>query len=318
MDKVRGSLLVKAAGLETALIPENIRDVAVRDFYLMKSEAERHHDCFYALSEVYCHQYSYGNFYPHFVNMSWADLQKCPSMKGISEMTFEMMQGFCQVPDIKTIDKEIDFQETELPHAHTGYSNAQVASDFVSNLPEWENWHRQWYTVHPSDIDWSMAKNDWFPRPDIITKIFRRELLKNFLENHTNEEAKYLVNLIPENEVANEFHDKIMRHKGDEMEAYSSIIGNEICICNYYKYESKLSSLEQQSAAGSLRKIYSIVNSDGCQQFISIDFRHGMFEFHNKNGDHLGEYRFDGSYNSGVQGNHSLRCVHQWRCQVGY
>lgn len=314
MGKDRGSLLVNAVGLETALIPENIRDNAVRDFYLMKSEAERHHDRFYALSEVYCHQYSYGTFYPYFVNMSWADLQAFDSLKGISEMTFEMMQGFCQMPDMKTIEEETEFQRAEHPHAYSGYSNAQAFPDFVGNLSEWEEWHRKWYMDHPSDIDWSRAKNEWFPCPDIITNIFRRELLKKFRENHTNEEAKQMLNQIAANELVNEFHDKVMRHKGDEMEAYASEIGSEICVRNYYRSETDLSLLEQRTV-GSHRKIFSILNSDNNQQFISIDFLHGMFEFHNEHGDHLGEYRFDGSYNSGGISDHSLQCLEQWRRQ---
>lgn len=316
IGKDRGSLLVTAAGFETETIPENIRDVAVRKFYLMKLEAERHHDSFYALSEVYCHQYTYGAFYPHFVNMSWTDFQACNSLKGISQLTFEMMQGFCQMPNMKTLEDETVFQEMVQPHAHTGYSNPQAFSDYIGDLSDWEEWHRKWYMDNPSMIDWSMAKNNLFPRPDIITKILIRELLKKYLEDHTVEEAMHIVDQIPENEVAHEFHDKVMRHKGGAMEAYSSEIGSKICICNYYKYESELSSLEQQSAAGSFRKIFSIVNPDGCQRFISIDFRHGMFEFHDEHGNHLGEYRFDGSYNSEAEEDHSLRCLDQWLRQT--
>ena len=36
-------------------------------------------------------------------------------------------------------------------------------------------------------------------------------------------------------------------------------------------------------------------------QFISIDFGHGMFEFHDENGEHQGEFRFDGSQNYGIE-----------------
>lgn len=312
----KGSLLVTADGLETSGIAEKDRDGKVLGFYVMKSEAERHNDSFYALETVYSHHYSYGTFYPGFVNMSWADFQACESLKGISQLTFEMMQGFCQMPNMRTLQDETEFQKMVQPHAHSGYSNPQAFSDYVGTLSDWEEWHRQWYAAHPSDIDWSMAKNGRFPRPDIITKILRRELLKKFCETHSIDEAKQMVSQIVENEVANEFHDKVIRHKGDEMEAYSSDIGSEICIRNYYKYESELSYLEQQSAAGSFRKIFSIVNSDGCQQFISIDFRHGMFEFHDEHGNHLGEYRFDGSYNSGVVPDHSLRCIEQWHRQL--
>jgi len=79
---------------------------------------------------------------------------------------------------------------------------------------------------------------------------------------------------------------------------------------------AELSNLERQYAK-SLREIYSIMNKDSKLQFISIDFAHGMFEFHDENGEHQGEYRFDGSYNSPKQPDHSFKCMKQWHKQTG-
>lgn len=101
------------------------------------------------------------------------------------------------------------------------------------------------------------------------------------------------------------------------MEAYASKIGGEICRYNYYTYEKELSNLERQYAK-SLREIYSIVNRNGNLQFISIDFGHGMFESHDENGKHQGEFRFDGcTSNKGSSANHDLKCVSQWRKKRG-
>ena len=63
MAIVKGSLLVTAEAMELAGIPADCRDQAVSDFHRMKTEAERCHDHFYAMAELYGHQFSYGDFY---------------------------------------------------------------------------------------------------------------------------------------------------------------------------------------------------------------------------------------------------------------
>lgn len=308
MSKGSGSLLVTVDGLETSHIPEEERDGAIIGFYEMKSEAERHDDRFYALTSIYRHAFSYGDFYPGFVNMSWSDFKAVKTLKGISQAAFEMMQGFCQIPDVKTLSDEVEFQKTKEPHAHTGYSNPQNIPDFVGNLTDWAVWHKNWIGQHPDDIDWSVASNALFPRPDEIIRILRREVILELGEEVSNR--------IKDSNLANVFHEEIMKHKGAEIHAYANKIGGEICSCNYYTYEAELSDMERQYAK-SIRAVYSIVKENGSQQFISIDFGHGMFEFHNENGDHLGEFRFDGSLNSGIEENHALKCLEQWRRQKG-
>lgn len=308
MKKANGYLLLTAENLETNLIPENERDKAVFDFYVMKSEAEQSNDKFYVLQSLYSHRFSYGVFYPDFMNMSWQDFRDCKSLKGVSQSTFELMQSFCKCPVVQCLSEETDFCLLDEPRTFSGYHNAQQRTDFVCDICSWEDWHRKWYVIHPEQIDWTMAVYDWFPRPDLIVGILRRELTINLGEQETD--------IIPLNRVVTEFHDKIMRHKGSEIEAYAGRIGEEICLCNYYVFESELSALEQQVADGSFRKVFSIINRYGKRQFISIDFRHGMFEFHDEHGTHLGEFRFDGSPNTDADESHSLRCVQQWLRQI--
>ena len=308
MVKKKGSLLVTADTLETAYIPEKERDKAVLGFYDMKSEAERHHDRFYALEVVYSHPFTYGAFYPSFMNMSWNDLQKCETLKGISQTTFEMMQSFCKNPVIATLGTEAEFKEREEPQAHTGYSNPTGVTDFVNDMASWEEWHRIWNVAHQDQIDWTGVDDQWLPRPDLIHRILRRELIAKL--------GKEEAGCIKDADVVSVFYQRVMKHKGYETEAYASRIGGEICQCNYYKPEPELSALEQKYAK-SLREIYSIINQSGKVQFISIDFLHGMFEFHNENGEHLGEKRFDGSYNADSEFNHNFKCMDLWHKQTG-
>lgn len=317
MAKGYGNLLLTEESLETVHIPEDNREGAVVEFYRMKSEAERCHDRFYVLASVYGHSFSYGAFYPNFCNMSWEEFQSHQSLKGIGQRAFDLMQGFCQNPSAGTLNDKTSFSAKEEPRAITGYSNPGEHAGFVGDRTAWESWHREWYTAHPSDIDWTGAINDWLPRQDLILEILKRELLAKFIgDGCEKEDAKRKLAGIADKNIVHEFHKQVMAHKGDALEGYASKIGGEICRCNYYIYEAELSNLERQYAK-SMREIYSIVNKDGKRQFISIDFGHGMFEFHNENGEHQGESRFDGSYNSPKEIDHGFKCMEQWHKQTG-
>lgn len=312
MANGHGNLLLTAEGLETIHIPEKDRENTVIEFYIMKSEAERNKDCFFVLESVYSHEFSYGSFYPNLYCMTWAEFKACHSLKGIGQRVYELMHAFCQNPNILSLADENAFFEKDEPRAYTGYSNPKSFPVFVGDRTAWEAWHRDWFSTHPSDIDWRCATNEWLPRQDIIMAILKRELLTKFREEGYNEsDAKRMLGQIANKDIVNVFHKRVMGQKGDMIEGYASKIGGEICLCNYYTYEAELSSLEHQRA-NSLRKIYSIVNKNGKLQFISIDFRHGMFEFLDENGEHQGEYHFDGSYNSPSSPDHSFKCMKQW------
>lgn len=311
MSVSRASLLMTVEGLEIAHIPLEKRADAIIDFYEMKQTAERNNDCFYALSSVYEHSFSYGQFYPNFCNMSWREFHACQNMKGVSQLAFELMQAFCQNPDVETLDTEADFKTKIEPHAFTGYDHIQNTCEFVGNIETWEKWHIKWNVVHPQDIVWESDQNQLFPKPNLIIDILKRELLKQFEKEETLIKAQERLLQIKDSYVSDAFHEDVMKHKGHELEGYALQIGREICIRNYYKYEARLSDMERQYAK-SMRKIFSIVNKNGKMQFISIDFKHGMFEFHNEDGIHQGEYRFDGSFNSSQELSHNLRSIEQW------
>lgn len=105
-----------------------------------------------------------------------------------------------------------------------------------------------------------------------------------------------------------------MAHKGAERYAYAEKIGKQILKINGYMYETELSQREQV-AAKSLRSIYSIINKSRYKQYVSIDFEHGMFELINHLNDHLGEFRFDGTYNSDPEPDHAFKTL-RWKKHI--
>lgn len=317
MTAVKGSLLVMAEGMELACVQAVSRDKVVADFHCMKTEAERQNDRFYAMKDLYSHQFSYGDLYTGLLLRPWPDFHADRILSSISQKTHQLLQSFSQCIRLFPVENEDAFMQKEAPHAYTGYCNTGNYKDYVGCESEWEIWHREWYKTHPQDIDWSTASNDMLPRQDLILKILKRELQSKFVEDGlTPDDAKQKVLSIADTKIVHEFHDKVMGHKGNTIAGYASQIGDEICRCNYYTYEAELSDFERQYAK-SLRSIYSIINKDGKMQFISIDFSHGMFEFHDENGNHKGEFRFDGSPNSGVETDHNLKCMERWHKQTG-
>lgn len=316
MAKVKGSLLLTAEGMEIAHVAASGQDEAVNAFFVMKAEAERRHDRFYSLPDLYTHQFSYGDFYTGFMYRAWPDFHADAILSHITQATHQLIQSFSQCPKLGSVTSEADFATKEYPHAHSGFCNVQGFSDFVQSEDDWEEWHRCWYAGHQTEVDWSETGNDWLPRQDLILDILRREIKRKYLADYDNEEAERLFNQITDADMVHVFHREVMGHKGDGKEGYASAIGGEICRCNYYIYEAELSDMERQYAK-SMREIYSIINKEGKLQFISIDFGHGMFEFHDENGEHQGEFRFDGSPNSGIETDHRLKSIEQWRKQTG-
>lgn len=301
MGRTKGSLLITATGMEIGDVAPEQRDKAILAFFEMKTEAERQNDRFYALQEFFSHEFSFGHFYD--LLNDWKTFQNKGILHSISQSTFQYLQSFCQCPLLTTLENDMFFLQKEEPRGHSGVNNSHGDLSFINDLTSWEQWHRKWNTEHPEDIDWSKSENDWFPRPDLIIQIMHREL-----QAHCDLEAEGHHN----QDVVSMFYSLVMRRKGPSIHAYAQTIGSEICKCNYYREEVELSAMEQR-VAGSLRKIYSIYNRHGFQQFISIDFAHGMFEFHDENGSHQGEYRFDGSPNAESQTNHSFKCMEKWK-----
>jgi hypothetical protein len=99
-----------------------------------------------------------------------------------------------------------------------------------------------------------------------------------------------------------------MKKKGHNTEAYTIEIGEKVAELNYYVYLPNLSRNERDETK-SLRTIFRLVNRHGHKQYISLDHKHGMFEYHNSDGEHIGEFKFDGTFNSGPEVSHNLKTL---------
>lgn len=287
-----GYIKIISEGMDTDKIEEKERDNAVLDFFIMKNTAESAKDSFFVSSSFYSHVFSYGNFYLDFVYQTWDAIQKTPSLKGIKQTTMQYVLN-----SLQCFPKEIEnavFHQLDEPRTIAGFKQPQVLPEYIYNKKRWQIWRNNWFVNHQDKIDWSEATNDLFPLPKIIESILKRELTKHKLTHDTD--------------FVTQFHDKVMKHKGRDLVAYAEEIGAEICKSNYYVYESDLSKNEQK-VSRSLRKIFSIKNKEKKKQYISIDFAHGMFEFFDEHGQHKGEFRFDGSFNSESEDDHSLKTL---------
>lgn len=109
MAAVKGSLLVTAEGMELAHVADVSRDQAVGDFHRMKTEAERQHDRFYALIDLYSHQFSYGDFYTGLLFRPWPDFHADHILSSISQKTFQLLQSFSQCIMLPSIENEAVF-----------------------------------------------------------------------------------------------------------------------------------------------------------------------------------------------------------------
>lgn len=282
--------------METKNIPSGNLNAAVHDFCAMKTNAEKAGDKFYAAPELYNHHYSFGNLWSDFVFQSWPEIQAVPSLRGISQITIQLLQNSMQKYPRSLKEGDANFDNLSDPKSNAGFRQSTPMEDYICCCEEWREWHRQWLMNHPKDIDWTDDANLLFPNPATVLGILRAELQKEGVMAGGDKE------------VATLFHERVMKHKGTELKAYATEIGDKICTAGYYQYEHQL-SVDESLQCGSPRRIYSIENKNNKMQYISIDFAHGMFELLDEHGSHLGEYRFDGSFNATAEVSHSLRTL---------
>ncbi len=301
-----GNILIIKDGLETSSIPETRRDQALLDFFHMKNQAELRGHSFYVSEAVFLHTYSYGFYYPGFVNLTYEEIRSIPSLKGIEQTTIELLQAYmieCPNPAIA----EADFSIYDMPRAESGFSiSFDLGQDYIFDFPTYCDWERRWNSQNPDKIEWKDNMIEFMPRPDLTKMILIREInshkcrkeVKDMLEagcKHTHI-----------------FHDGIVARKGTELKAYFIKIAHEVLLANYYTHEQLLSQMESKQTHSS-RHIYSLITKSGKRHFISLDFGHGMLEICDEHGVHIGEYRIDGTFNSpATPTTHSLHCVKNW------
>lgn len=338
--KVSGNILLDKRGAFPHVHKHNI-NYAVYDFTSMVKEADACKDTLYYDSEEWELFYAYG-YDP--ANDYW---------KGFGSIAYEQLfinsNPLFKPTKIGGIN---DFETKPTPRILGGFMcDGCPTEDYIYDKSSIDKWHSQWFKDNPDKINWTKT-NGIMPSHERVIEILRR-LLSDLKDNKDNQkslshqEAMRLDSLDVDNLdstiVVNEFYELIMGHKGKsgDIIAFALELAEEICEANYYHYENALVKLEndyrkernnhhriqkiineRQKNIPNKKKeykiyeisaIYSIIKN-GKYQFLSVDTQHGMFELCDEKGNHLGEYRFDGSPNGNgtEEADHGLYCIEDW------
>ena len=251
-------------------------------------------------------QYSFGPL-ESLLYSEWDDFVKNPALMGIGFNTY------LRLVDCFTVNPcpiEINNQTYKAYLKRKGYIGLAkfgipaILLPYTYDYQSYNNWQSDWYRMNPSEITWS-ADSPFLPNMEYVEKVLEDELVKAGIYKYTVGDAQNS----RVHKLAIFFHDKVMRTKGPQMKSYTQEIGSKICLGNAYTHEKQLSERESK-AWGKDRSIYSI-EKNGVKQYISLDFAHGMFEFHDHKGKHQGEFHFDGSPNklADSTGNHDFKTI---------
>ena len=320
-----GNLLFITEGMEVAKVPLDKRDESVRNLAILISTAYAERDCCSLEQDIATHQFFFGKFYTDFIYADWGRFCQNEAFKNISQKTYQLLINSCtQCPLLGNQTTIETFEKLGEPSSKAGLSipSLKVTEPYVSTQMEWKGYKINYYQHNQSEIDWKLSDDDFLPFRTFSDNILLNEIGKYHKEADLETEYKKLTascskvvgsnktsNLIYSNAIANTFHDKIMKKKDERaLIAYTKEIGQKICFANAYIYDEELSRREHFASDGT-RIIYKIKNKNKEWQYISLDTRHGMFEYHNKLGDHLGEYRFNGTLNSAAEPDHGLKTL---------
>lgn len=250
------------------------------------------------------HEFSYGDI-SVLLYGSWHDFTTKDSLKGISQSAYQAISvALMQHPSLGTEIKTEDWDKKDMPKTDFGICKIVTHSGYVNDVFSWQLFRANYYADNQGEYSWNDTDDDFLPNRLLSDRILEQEIEKHGLSDeyhklkqHNKAHALSIV-----------FHDMVMRRKGPNLHAYTKKIGEDVCRANYYRYEAELSRRERD-AANSFRSIFSTINRHGDKQYISLDFRHGMLEYHDCKGVHLGEYRFTGSPNSGAASSHNLQSI---------
>lgn len=238
-----------------------------------------------------CKEFKFGYFHN---DLLYGKFEKLRSW-GISQKTHELLSNvLMQEPRLGEKISNSDWDNIASCKIDYGLQN-DSNENYCTCEKEWQTERIKFYAANPDKIDWS--QDEWFPN-----KEWSERLLKEFINDRTTSLEGASSN---SNNVENQAHDKL-RRMGAEFQAKISALGADLCLGNFYFEEKKLSKKERKLCGGSRRRIFSITKKSK-KQYISLDFAHGMFEYHNSSGEHLGEYGFLGRKNSDADKSHNLK-----------
>lgn len=291
--KVNGNILLVEEGAFSKINPLNAENI-IEDFAYMVKEADASKDALFYDSEEW--EQFYANSYDP-TSSCW---------DGIGDIAFSLLVNVSNPVFLPVgIDKG-DFIKKSAPKIKGGfrYDASPTDGSYVYNKETIDEWHDSWFIGHPERIDWTIHKNEIWPRFDRTVEIMRDELKRKGMK-------------IPQTDkgICTAFHESVMKPL-DEREriSLSKTISEKVCKANYYQRESELEKLEATHGNSRAEMIFSI-KKDGKYQFLSVDKQHGMLELCDDKGQHKGEWRFDGTSNGKdtEETDHGLRCVAEWK-----
>ncbi|MBF4493186.1 hypothetical protein IR010_11590 [Flavobacterium sp. MR2016-29] len=300
-----GNLFFINETLELSTVSISDRDQRFINFCKAMNLVKLEKDNLYATEDIFTIQFSYGNVFSDLFYKSWSEININPNLQGISNTAHSLFQSlFFAVPNMISIVNSYEEFFNLYEKFNIGYTGIEQNQNdyipFVCCANTWLEWKCEWLSNNQNLIKWDDVEDLFLPNKKESDELLRQEIIKHGKESALID--KY------ENNIGQAFHDEVMRHKGSQIGAYTIEIGGKIAKINFYKYEVELSKKEQ-SECHSLRNIFSIISKDGSLQYISLDHAHGMFEFHNHTGAHQGEYKFNGSFNSEAEDDHSFRTL---------
>lgn len=307
-----GNLFLINESFETKNLSPERRDKLLINFCKALDAAMKDKDSIHGTIDIHTHTFSYGSLFYGFLLESITVVKNVETLKGISEVALGLYQALAfKVPGMIKINASKDAFIERFSQAHFGFSgfdfidkpNPYVGCDIC-----WWKWKIEWLAAHQNEVVWqqNIDLNRFLPNKLYSDGILLHEIIK-FEKEESEKEKKEII--FDKSTPGLTFHDKVMRSKGNDIPAYTKHVGGMIATANYYIFDAELSTKESLASQRSLRAIYKIIGEDGLNRYISLDHKHGMFEFHNYKGEHLGEYKFDGSYNSGPEVSHNFKTL---------
>jgi hypothetical protein len=252
---------------------------------------------------LHIQNFSYGTIYTLLYG-SWQEIKSQPTLSGISNTVLGLFHQlmFAKPSLFQIIDSKELFDATyaETNYGYSGFDFNASPIPYVKCKHSWQKWKCEWLSKNQEEIIWDKAQDPFLPNRNYSTELLWGEVIKH---NKANGLKKYSGNKVTT------FYEEVMRKKGPQIEAYARQIGGAIAKANYYSLDKELSKKESKAVRGSLRAIYSLTGSHGKKEYISIDHKHGMFEYYNFRGIHQGEFRFDGTKNKNADLTHNLKTL---------
>lgn len=307
-------LFLVSDSFELSNIPREERDEIFASFCKAVSLAQRQGDTLFGTNDLQTRNYSYGSFFWNFLYGGWESIDADPNLNGISNVTHSLYTNLLYampglVTEIESLNQFAQMY-ADSHNGHLGFKTMNAPVPYISCFRSFNVWKCPWLSLNQDAINWEGVTNIFLPNSEYSEMILKDEieLRKKQLQIQGKEKELSQLKEMP-GDIALVFHNGVVRHKGADIGTYAREVGGKVLEANYYQFDPELTKAEREASNNRRRYIYKLLNRNEEYQYVSIDHGHGMFEYHNSKGEHLGENRFDGGYNSGSEVDHNLRTL---------